>query len=179
MKEEYKPFCVSILVGIIAGVLTFFLMILIGDVIGPFPYIFYCIVILPLSVIILSSVLSRKFFLAWEKIRARFYCIILLLITYLYSYCCIPIVEEWSSIGEFFRSLLIPFIYIIIGFMLFPLLFFKFLYPTIITFITTIVAAYVATSGIKNLPKRIILAFALAVLIYGVALALFIMHSGY
>lgn len=186
MKEEYKAYLVSVLIGVIAGtVVESFIYIM------PIKFNLLVSIIPPISVLFHSLILSKKFPIAWKEIRARFYCIILLLIAYMYSFCSVAIVEEWVGIAEFLRSLLIPFIWIIFGaisifeviisffgvvpifgYRVIPSSFFiDFLYTNIIIITITIAAAYVATIGIENLSRRIISAFLLAISTWLIAIS--------
>jgi len=170
MKEEYKPYCVSILVGIIASVVGGFLLYSVITLMALSKHIFMLLVgIVPsTSVILLSSILSGKFSITWKRIRARFYCIILLLLIYTYF--------SMFFFGYSFSELLLaPFYFVII------LPFFIKMVPVgfLCSNVLTIPAAYVATREIENLPLRIISAFLLAILICLAVLLPIISTMGY
>lgn len=182
MKEEYKPYLVSVLIGIIAGVIGGFLIYNLFVTPGKLIFVLLFGIVPSSSVILLSSILSGKFSITWKIIRTRFYCIILLLVAYIYSslfFFDLVCFIQGESFAWVLRDLskipLRPFFFVIV------LPFFIKAVPAafLCSNVLTIPAAYVATREIENLPLRIISAFLLAFLIYLAATLPIILTIGY
>ena len=169
MKERHISYLVSVLIGIIAGVIGGFLIYNLFVTPGKLIFVLLFGIIASSSVILLSFILSWKFSITWEIIRTRFYCIILLLITYIYSSLFFFDLVCFIQ-GESFTWIL----WDIAGIPLKP-----FFFITVLPFfikavpaaflcsnVLTIPAAYVATREIENLSMRIKSAFLLAISIY-------------
>lgn len=172
MKEEYKPYLASILIGIIAGaVVGSFCHIMPIKFIMSVKFNLLVSVIPPIAVLFLSFILSKAFPFAWKEIRTRVFCIVLLLVIYIYI---VPftVIIIGGILSDLYKVPLMPFYAIFFGMIWNPSAYVY--YFTIVA----ITAAYVATSGIKNLPKRIILALTLAFFIYIIAISPLVMISG-
>ena len=127
----------------------------------------------------LFFVLSKKIPVAYNLIKTRIVCVLILLLVYIISFY-FPICLEQFSLSCFLwlpLAPLITFLFGIIGIFEYPTqmpLLSTFLYSNIFI----IIAAYLATKGITNLPKRIILFLIIAFLICTTAATpLIFMHA--
>ena len=134
---------------------------------------------IPITAIILLLILSNKFPIIQNNIKIRFVCIILLLISYIYIFNIVGAFQTKSISDIIVMPLMIPVIF------LFGIIW-TFEYPSqsplLITFLYSnifiIIAAYLATKGITNLFKRIILFLIIAFLICATAATPLIMMHG-
>jgi hypothetical protein len=162
MKEKHIAFLVSILAGAVAGVLAFyyfFIRWLIHLTMDNPQYVYLrASVVTPLLVMGLSLILAMRFSTAWKEIRTRTYCIVLSLITYMLTFSLTGYIV-WEP-QQIYMLPLTFFALIIFG-VIYGFILITFKYSSILT----IVAAYVATMGMKDLRRRVVLAVALMFLI--------------
>ena len=123
-----------------------------------------------IALIILLLILFNKFPIVQNNIRVRFICITLMLISYIYIYEIIAAIQVMSISQIITIPLRMPVIFffdaVIIFFEPTRVLLSAFVYLGVFI----IIAAYLATKGITNLPKRIILFLIIGFLIYVAAI---------
>ena len=125
---------------------------------------------IPILSIILLLILSNKFPAVWKNIKTRMICVIILLIVCIYNYCFFSVITG-GIFSDIYKVIFLPIIIFLFS------IIWSFEYPSqsplLITFLYSnifiIIAAYLATKGITNLPKRIILFLIIAFLICATA----------
>ena len=136
-------------------------------------------VAIPIIAIILLLILSNKFPAVWKNIKTRMICVIILLIVCIYNYCFFSVITG-GIFSDIYKVIFLPIIIFLFS------IIWSFEYPSqsplLITFLYSnifiIIAAYLATKGITNLPKRIILFLIIAFLICATAATPLIMMHG-
>ncbi len=183
-KGNKMAYLVSAGMGVGAGILICFLFNISGtEILNSLLIRITISSLIPFLIFILLFILFKKFFFIWTTVKARIICIILLLLGYILGFY-LPICFTFGSFTHIFSCIvwlpLMPFMTIFLD------IIWSFEYPSqsplLITFLYSnifiIIAAYLATKGIANLPKRIILFFIIAFLICATAATPLIMMHG-
>lgn len=171
-KENKMAYLVSVGMGAGVGVLMMIIPSFFSVGVWHKSSIFTSIALAPVivAVIVLLLILFNKFSIVRESIKVRFTCITLMLISYIYIYETIAAIQVMSISDIVTIPLRVPIIFFFDMVIIF-------LEPTrvlllALTYLSAFIAiaAYLATKGITNLSKRIVLSLIFGFLIYVAAI---------
>ena len=178
-EEKYKPFLISMRMGIIGGIISSLLFIF-GFFSGGLTILLTAI--LPSALVLhLSSTLSKKLPDSWQNIKTRLYCLTSLLLLYVYVFFfTFTVVAIWQYTSDYISRIFGALIFPYYPLRFFYNIFYKFvmyyggenalLTHIAFPYLLTICVALVATRGMKNKFNRIIATSLLAILILVVSL---------
>jgi hypothetical protein len=137
--------------------------------------------LLPIFALIFLFILSRKFLAVWKNMRTRIVCLFFLLFAYIVGFYFITCLVQSSGISCFLMSFLAPIIAPIFSaiFLLANPIKSPLLTTLLYSIIFIAITSYLATKGITNSLKRIILFLVIGFLVYIIAVTPLITMSAF